>query len=324
MPVIGLALHCSLSGILLAALWMQHDPVLVLLQQTRGPKLGSVSINMVTRQLAQLVFAKVDDIVRDWRPDTVGRRGGDVRWHKHQGIQELGSHYHKFANYLEGCPGDYDLPVHKPVFFDLLQLNPATGQPVRTQPLPALPAQRPPPAPAPPPPTLEIGAPPPLAETSIFASIPQPAPQPVNLLSSLPGAHIPPEVQALLPAEVQAQLAYAFQQAAQAKLQQAAPLPLQLQLQQLLQTQLLPASLQQAAQILQLQHSLPMQQEHHLQPQSRPFGQLTPATSSWAPSGGEQQPMRAAETWGEAGNERRRERSPALQKVPAWLIKLAK
>ena len=299
----------------------------VLLQQTRGPKLGSVSINMVTRPLAELVFAKVGDIVRDWRPDMAGRKGGDVRWHKHQGIQELGSHYHKFANYLEGCPGDYDLPVHKPVFFDLLQLNPATGQPARTQPLvslPALPAGRPPLALAPPPPASEIGAPPPLAESSIFAGIPQPPPQQGNLLSSLPGAHIPPEVQALLPAEVQAQLAYAFQQAAQAKLQQAAPLPLplqlQLQLQQLLQTQYLPASLQQAAQILQLQHSLPMQQEHFVQPQSQAFSQLKPATSSWAPSSGQQQLTRAAETWGEAGNERRREHSPQKVSFPGYKL----
>ena len=264
----------------------------VLLQQTRGPMLGSVGINMVTRPLAELVFAKVGDIVRDWRPDTVGRKGGDVRWHKHQGIQELGSHYCKFAEYLEGCPGDHNLPVHKPVFFDLLQLNPATGQTTRTQPLHSLPPPPPPPPLlAPPPPPSEIRAPPPLAETSIFAGILQPPPQQVNLLSSLPGAHIPPEVQALLQAGVQAQLANACQQAAQPKLQQAAPLPLQ------------------------LQHSLPMQQEHFVQPQSQAFGQLKPVTSPWAPSGGQQQLMRAAETWVEAGDEQKRERSPLLQKV---------
>ena len=279
--------YCSLIHTCWLPLRLQYNTLFVLLQQTRGPKLGSVSINMVTRPLAELVFAKVGDIVRDWRPDTAGRKGGDVRWHKHQGIQELGSHYHKFANYLEGCPGDYDLPVHKPVFFDLLQLNPATGQPARSQPLQTLPGRPPPllapppPVLAPPPPASEIGAPPPLAETSIFAGLPQPPPQQANLLSLLPGAHIPPEVQALLPAEVQAQLAYAFQQAAQAKLQQATSLPLQLQLQQLLQTQFLPASLQQAAQILQLQQSLPIQQEHFVQPQSQAFSQLKPATSSW-------------------------------------------
>ena len=207
--------------------------------------------------------------------------------------------------------------MHKPVFF-LLQLNPATGKPrARTQPLHSLSAAagpRVPPLLVPRPPALEIRAPPP----PILAGIPQPAPQQINLRSSLPGPHIPPEVQALLPTEVQAQLAYAFQHAAQAKLQKAAPLSLQLQLQQLRQTQFLPAPLQQAAQTLQLQHPWPLQQEHFVQPHSQAFGQLKPVTSSWAPSGGQQQLMRAAETWGEAGSEQRRERSPPLQKVSFW------
>ena len=57
---------------------------------------------MVTPQLAELVFAKVDDIVRNWRPDMLGRKGGDVRWHKNQGIPELELHYSEFSIYLEG------------------------------------------------------------------------------------------------------------------------------------------------------------------------------------------------------------------------------
>lgn len=157
--------------------------------------------------------------------------------------------YDKYADYLPGCPADYNLPAHKPVFFELLPpaSNPRRGgpsgqrarSPVTCEP----PVQQ----------LLQLSAAQPLLplQTSVSAASGQDS---STIFSALPEAGgslgasggpaggLPPEVLALLPRETQAQVLQAYKTAAQAQaLQQAfaGGLPGSLPLAQLLQAQLL-------------------------------------------------------------------------------------
>lgn len=56
------------------------------MQETKGPKLGSVSINLNSRSNAMRVFQRSSEISRSWAADVFGRQGVKAKWHKYQGI----------------------------------------------------------------------------------------------------------------------------------------------------------------------------------------------------------------------------------------------
>lgn len=68
---------------LLTALWG--------LQETRGTKFGSLSLNFVSHDFAKLFVLRIRDVCGRWPKDSKGRQGGRVRWHKHQGGVSISS-----------------------------------------------------------------------------------------------------------------------------------------------------------------------------------------------------------------------------------------